>query len=145
MFLNHESPLKIYSTFYTLLNLVSASDSKKRHPLENVINYIADNLQNPDLSNLELANQLGVSEVYLRKMFLLHYDITPKQYILNARIRKAKQLLCDTPLTVTAIAEKCGFVDQLYFSRVFKKIMNVSPSNYQLKFLSDNKIDKPIE
>lgn len=133
MFLNHESNLKIYSTFYTLLSLVSTSDSKKHYPLDSVISYITDNLQNPNLSNLELAKQLGISEVYLRKMFLLHYNITPKQYILNARIRKSKQMLCDTPFTVTAIAEECGFSSVYHFCRSFKQHTGKTPTEYAME------------
>jgi len=71
-------------------------------------------------------------------MFLLHYDITPKQYILNARIRRAKQLLCDTPLTVTAIAEKCGFSSVYHFCRSFKQHTGQTPTEYAVK----NKINQ---
>jgi len=106
LFLHNESHLKIYSSFYTLLSKVSSATSHKYAPLDSVVSYIAENIQIPELSNTILAKQIGISEIYLRKLFLSHYNIAPKQYILNMRIRKAQQMLCDTPFTVTAIAEE---------------------------------------
>lgn len=128
LFLHNENQLKIYSTFYELLDKVSSVNSQ--NPLDSVIKYIAENIQNPELSNTCLARQLGISEVYLRKLFSAHYNITPKQYILNIRIRKAKQMLRDTPFTVVAIAEECGFSSVYHFCRAFKQRTGLTPTQY---------------
>ena len=66
----------------------------------------------------------------MRKLFLSYYHITPKQYVLDIRIRKAKQLLCDTPFSVTAIAEECGFSSVYHFCRVFKEKTGFTPTEY---------------
>lgn len=138
LFLHNESSLKIYSAFYELLSKVFPANSPKNTPLDSVIQYIEENIQNPELSNTELASQIGISEVYLRKLFLAHYNITPRQHILDIRIRKAKQLLCDTPLTVATIAEKCGFSSVYHFCRMFKQRTGLTPTQYA----ANNKVYK---
>lgn len=132
MFLHSESPLKIYSVFYELLSTVFSANSKKPVPLDSIAKYIAENIQNPKLSNSELAKQIGISEVYLRKLFLSHYSITPKQYILDVRIRKATQMLIDTPFSVAAIAEECGFSSVYHFCRAFKQRTGQTPTQYAI-------------
>lgn len=130
MFLRSESPLKIYSVFYELLSAVFSANSKKPVPLDSVAKYIEKNMQNPKLSNSELAKHIGISEVYLRKLFLSHFSVTPKQYILDVRIRKAKQMLIDTPFSVAAIAEECGFSSVYHFCRSFKQRTHKTPTQY---------------
>ena len=133
LFLQNASNLKIYHAFYELLDKVSSANSQKQNPLDPVTQYIVENIQSPDLSNTCLARQLGISEVYLRKLFSVHYNITPKQYVLDIRIRKAKQMLRDTPFTVAAIAEACGFASVYHFCRAFKQRTGATPTQYANK------------
>lgn len=130
LFLNNKNHLKIYSGFYELLNKIYYENLEKHTPLDSAIQFIAENTQNPTLSNTCIAKQIGISEVYLRKLFLSYYHITPKQYVLDIRIRKAKQLLCDTPFSVTAIAEECGFSSVYHFCRAFKEKTGMRPTEY---------------
>lgn len=130
LFLHSESKLKIFSSFYDLLSKVSAASTLKHTPLHTVMGCIAENIQDPKLSNTYLAKQIGISEVYLRKLFLSHYQITPKQYILDIRINKAKQMLCDTPFSVASIAEACGFSNIYHFCRIFKQRTGLTPTQY---------------
>ena len=130
LFLHDKNRLKIYSAFYVLLDKVSSANLRKQHPLGSVIEYIAENIQSPELSNTRLARQIGISEVYLRKLFLACYNITPKQYILDIRIKKAKHMLINTPFTVTAISEECGFSSVYHFCRAFKNKTGMAPTEY---------------
>jgi AraC-like DNA-binding protein len=130
LFLDDKNHLKIYSVFYDLLSKIYYENSQKHTLLDSAIQFIAENTQNPTLSNTCIAKQIGISEVYLRKLFLSYYHITPKQYVLDIRIRKAKQLLCDTPFRVTAIAEECGFSSVYHFCRVFKEKTGFTPTEY---------------
>ena len=99
-----------------------------------VIEYIEKNLSDPLLSNAQLAKQVGFSEVYLRKLFLKHYGTTPKQYILDIRLQKAKQLLAETPFSVTAVAEECGFSSVFHFCRAFKQKTGMTPSEFSKRY-----------
>ena len=132
LFQHSGSSLEIYSVFYNLLDKVFSTKAQKPIPLDFAIKYIEKNLQNPALSNITLANKIGISEVYLRKLFLSHCGVTPKQYILEARIHKAKQLLVDTPFTVTVIAQDCGFSSVYHFCRAFKKRTGMTPMQYAI-------------
>lgn len=136
LFLHKKSHLKIYSAFYDLLTQIASSKEQNIDLLDFVVKFIEDNIQDPLLSNVMLAKQVSISEVYLRKLFLAHYHITPKQYILNYRIDKAKQLLINSPFTVTFIAQECGFSSVYHFCRAFKKRTGLSPTEY----IAENKI-----
>ena len=130
LFQRGDSSLEIYSVFYDLLSKVFPASTQVPGPLDFAVKYIEKHLHDPKLSNVALAKKVGISEVYLRKLFVSHCGITPKQYLLEARIRKAKQLLVDTPFTVTAIAETCGFSSVYHFCRAFKKRTGMTPTHY---------------
>lgn len=122
--------MKVYQNFYALLELVMSQQETTRPPLAKISRYMENHFTDPSISNSSLAAMLGVSEVYFRKLFLSHFGVTPKQYILNLRIQKAKQLLTDTPYTVTAIAELCGFGSLYHFCRAFKAKVGMTPTQY---------------
>lgn len=130
LFLHNENRLKIYSAFYELLNKVSSANSSKHTLILTALRYIEKNISDPELSNTKLAKQIGISEVYLRKLFVTNCKITPKQYIFDVRIRKAKQMLSDTSFTVTAISEECGFSSVYHFCRAFKNKTGMTPTEY---------------
>ena len=130
LFLRNESQMKIYSTFYDLLDQLMSPSDQNTDQLAFAMKYIEAHIQDPTLSNVELAKHLGISEVYLRKQFQACYHITPKQYILDIRIRKAKQLLIDTPFAIAAIAEECGFSSAYHFCRCFKQRTGKTPTQY---------------
>jgi len=120
----------VMSLLYGMLARL-ASENLPRHPaLGTAMEYILGNLSTPELSNEILAEVSGISEVYLRRLFKEHYDTTPKQYILSLRIKEAKRLLDEGLTSVGAVAEACGFSGIYHFSRMFKTVTGVSPSEY---------------
>ena len=125
-----ENRLKLFSLFYALLNRIDLSLAAERNPLQSVNAMIEEHLSDPRLSNAMLARNLAVSESHFRKLFTQYYHTTPRQYILELRLRKAKQLLADTPFTVTAIAESCGFSSLYHFCRAFKEKTGMTPTQY---------------
>ena len=134
LFLFKKSRYRIYSCFYEILDMVFGSAAQETYPLAGVIEYIEKNISDPLLSNGQLARQIGFSEVYLRKLFFKHYSTTPKQYILDIRLQKAKQLLTDTPFSVTAVAEECGFSSVFHFCRAFKQKCGMTPSEFSRRY-----------
>ena len=85
-----------------------------------------------------LAEKCGISEVYFRRLFTEQYKVTPKQYIIDLRINKAKQLLTDGIFKIGAISESCGFSNPYHFCRVFKEKTGLTPT----EFMKQNKILK---
>ena len=125
-----ESRLQVFSAFYGLLEKVTAGADRGEDPLADVVGYIEENLADPDLSNAVLAQYANISESYLRKQFHRQYHTTPKQYILELRLQKAKLLLSDTHCSVTEVAEACGFSSVYHFCKAFKTRTGTTPTQY---------------
>ncbi len=100
-----------------------------------VKNYIKGNFHHSITVN-SIASQYNFTRNYLYILFKKEYGISPKEYLLNLRIKKAKQLLSeDIELSVGEIANSVGFENQLYFSRCFKQKTDLSPTEYRRKNL----------
>ena len=95
------------------------------------VNYISENLYNPELDNEKAAAAAEISESYMRRLFKKKYGKTPKQYILEMRIKKAGRLLCETAEPVTDIAYDCGFSSVYHFCREFKAVTGITPTRYR--------------
>jgi AraC-like DNA-binding protein/quercetin dioxygenase-like cupin family protein len=81
-----------------------------------------------------LADIAGLSERQFTRIFKATYGTTPKRYLVQQRITYACRLMQYSgkrgPKTVTEVAYDSGFTDGNYFSRVFKEIVGMSPSEY---------------
>ena len=128
LFLFDNKKLQQFSLLYNIMERLDFEQSK--NPLSYIINYIENNISNNGLTNEILAEKMNISEVYLRKLFLSNLGSTPKQYILELRIKKAQRLLVDSNYTVTKISEKCGFSSPYHFCRAFKTKTGMSPTEY---------------
>ncbi len=133
LFLRRNSRLAILSVFYKILDALASEGTLDANLLAPVVRYIENNISDQTLSNASLAKILGISEVYLRKLFMKQYKTTPKQLILDIRIQTAKQMLVGTPLSVIAIAEKCGFSNPYHFCRIFKQRTELTPTQYRTR------------
>ena len=94
------------------------------------INYIHANLHTQITVN-KLTELLGVNQPYLYSVFKEKTGVSPKRYIDELRIDKAKRLLKDTSLSVTQIASSVGFPDVLSFSKFFSAKVKKSPTTYR--------------
>ena len=85
------------------------------------------------ISRWKLADSVHVSEDYLTRIFHKETGLSPWEYLNRYRINLASLMLLHTNATVYDVAEKCGFQDQAYFCRVFKKIHGVPPGKFRSK------------
>ena len=101
--------------------------------VEKIRRYIQEHYAE-NLNIKELAEMLNANEYYLSHAFkkITHYS--PQQYISRRRIGKAQCLLIYTSLPLTEISARVGYEDSNYFSRVFKKIIGMSPNLYRKKW-----------
>ncbi len=120
---------EIMSIFYDILHRILL-DNASNNRLTPAIKLIEKDFGDPGLTNSALAKECNVSEIYLRKLFTETYKLSPKQYLLDIRINKAKQLLSDDFLKINAVALQCGFTNQYHFCRIFKKKTGFTPSEY---------------
>ncbi len=79
------------------------------------------------ISRWRLASSVNISEDYLTRIFRKELGLSPWDYINRYRIQIASSLLVNTSRALSDIAESCGFQDQAYFCRVFKKVKGFSP------------------
>jgi|LFRM01.1.fsa_nt_gb YesN/AraC family two-component response regulator len=95
-----------------------------------VVDYINLNLIN-DLSVQNLADLFYVSPTYLTRIFKKEVNYSIVEYINKQKIRRSTLLLKDSNLPINQISQIVGINDFNYFSRLFKKHMNKTPSQYR--------------
>lgn len=100
--------------------------------IENVINYIDFNFHNRISLNI-LAEKFSVNASYLSTQFKKEVGKTITEYITATRITHAQILLETTRLLIQEVGEKVGFIDENYFSKIFKKYNQMSPKAYRQK------------
>ena len=81
----------------------------------------------------ELAARYYVNESYLSNLFTRTAGMSLMNYLMKVRVEKAKTLLMMSRLSITNIAEKVGYENMKYFTRVFKKITGETPKDYRLR------------
>jgi AraC family transcriptional regulator, arabinose operon regulatory protein len=92
--------------------------------------YIND-FYNRKISRQEIAQFLNITPEYLNYLFKQHVRSTPQRYIHEVRLQKAREMLRRAPhLNISQVGAAVGYDDPLYFSRVFKRKMGVSPRKY---------------
>lgn len=103
------------------------------HPaLAEVIALMEVNLKEP-LSLHELAQLSGASQRQLQRLFREHLGTTPKQHYLSLRLRHARALLRQTPMSITNITTACGFQSACHFSKSYRAIYGSAPSSERRK------------
>ena len=75
-----------------------------------------------------------MSETNFRREWMRAYKKTPLAYRDELRIEQAKRLLLRADLSVGEVAEECGFEDESYFVRFFKKNVGITPGAYRKRF-----------
>jgi AraC-like DNA-binding protein len=83
-----------------------------------------------DVSVQSLASQTRVTADHLRGLFRSRYGTTPVAYRTAVRMARARDLLVASALNVSEVAERTGYADPLYFSRVFRRHFGVPPSEF---------------
>lgn len=93
--------------------------------------YLRDHYDDPMLSLEGTAKAIGVSSVYLSRLFKQELEISFVTLLTQIRISKSVQLLNSTSRSIADIAEAVGYDSQHYFSTTFKKTVGVSPIRYR--------------
>jgi AraC family transcriptional regulator len=98
--------------------------------LRRVVDFIEANLDR-DPSLAEIAAVSGLSPVYFARQFRRSTGLAPHQYMLRARIERAKRLLSLGELPIAGIALDCGFCHQEHLTRAFRKFCGTTPAAYR--------------
>ncbi len=98
-----------------------------RHQLQQVKDYIHEHLDQT-VHLVDLAKVAGISQYHFSRLFRQSLGITPHQYVLRQRVERGKLLLHRGERNIAAIAQTVGFADQSQFTRHFKRIVGITPS-----------------
>lgn len=102
--------------------------------IQKIKQYIIDH-SHEDISLDALAKKVGLSPIYISKMFKEKLGINYIDFLTECRIEKAKKLMCDPEKSIKEITFEVGYHDPNYFSKVFKKMVAVSPNKYRKTLL----------
>ena len=98
--------------------------------IRKVLDYIHENPYR-SYSLEELQEIAGIKKSLFLQEFRSVTGTTPIQYVMEQRLEYARELLLETEVSISQIAQQCGFEDMFYFSRCFKKKFHLSPRAYR--------------
>jgi len=97
----------------------------------NIRRLVEENYGNPSLGLQFLSENLKLSQSYISQLFKQETGTTINQYIISFRIDMASSQLLKSDRKIADIALSCGFPDQNYFTKLFKKCTGMTPSEYR--------------
>jgi AraC-like DNA-binding protein/mannose-6-phosphate isomerase-like protein (cupin superfamily) len=109
-----------------MIELVKRRPIKQNHIIKAIMEFADDNYSDPITIN-DIAQKVGYSPCYIQRSFKKNIGLSIHQYILQTRIKKAKEHIKDNTAT---IALTSGFYDESHFIRNFKRQEGITPKNY---------------
>ncbi len=104
--------------------------TRKEIYVQKAIEYIEMNYSRK-MSISDLSRHIGLDRSYLGSIFKEQLDTSPQDYLINFRMNKACELMKNDILAIGDISRSVGYDDQLLFSKIFKKHLGMSPSEYR--------------
>lgn len=106
------------------------SMDNKEALFSSILSYLNAHIRE-SLSLGEICREFGVSQTSLSRMFRTYQETSFSNYLTEIRINKAKEIMEKAPESyVKDIAERCGYSDQFYFSRIFRSVTGMCPKEY---------------
>ena len=120
---------KLYE-YTRLIHEKILQDSQKSEMIEQVIEYLEYHYAE-DVNFNDVASEFFITPNYLYRRFKEKKNKSVMQYLEEIRMKKAKELLKNTTLSVTEVAARTGYGDSNYFSRIFKKTCGKTPREFR--------------
>ena len=126
---------QLYVFFYHLSQVLSVESNKLHSGQQNyyirmaeefVEKYHAQNIHVQDI-----ADYVGICRSHLTTLFQDNLQMSPSEYITHFRLTRAHEQLAISNFSIGKIAEICGYQDSLVFSRAFKKMTGMTPTQYR--------------
>ncbi len=122
----------LLASFIHIDQFRTINKSFEKDPISLGINYMLENIHT-NIRLPVLAKEVKLSVSHFSRLFLSKTGQSPIDYFNQLKIQRACQLMNHSSITIGEIAREIGYNDQFHFSRVFKKIMGVSPREYRNK------------
>lgn len=128
----------LYRFLIALLRNVEFPPTSRKSPhVSHAIEWIKRNYSK-SVNLEEMCSEIGVTYPHIARLFYSEMGISPIQFLTQIRLEKSIELLLSTNLSINAIAVQCGFSTANYFTKVFKKAMYMTPSEYRRLNKTDN-------
>lgn len=95
-----------------------------------IVRYMYKHLQE-NLTLEQISAEFELSKSYLNAIFQRYTQHAPMDFFINLKMKEACKLFQSTDLYIYEVAQKLGYNDQYYFSRIFKKVVGISPREYK--------------
>ena len=106
------------------------TENDHNNPLAYVVNYIRANISEK-IQVEDLSEKACMSRTSFYRAFKREFKISPLDFILKEKIKKAKQILSESKTSISEVCYQLGFSDLNYFGRQFKKSEGISPTQYR--------------
>jgi len=120
----------LLASFTHLSQFRLIKESGEKDPVEQSINFMLESLTKK-LKLEEIAAETGLSASHYSRLFVNRTGHSPIDYFIQLKIQRACRLLDNSGWMIADVAREMGFDDQFYFSRVFRKVMGMSPVEYR--------------
>jgi len=127
---NFETIYKTLIGFYTFLQNESLLKNQDSIIIQDAINFIDDNLLNPELSLNFVANSLGYSTSYISRLFIKTTKMNYIEYVQKQKLQYAIEQLKTGKMTIKEISDKIGYSNPNSFMRMFRQIMGITVGQY---------------
>ena len=107
-----------------------ASNVSYSHQIQRVVKFLKENIE-ANFKLADIADIAGLSQSHFSKLFREEMRYAPMEYFTHLKLQRACLLLKTSDKNIQEIAASLGYHDPYYFSRLFKKIVGVSPSYYR--------------
>ena len=129
---------KLHEALQSVYNKIELNNS---FYVTKAIEYIEKNTFT-NLSVNDIARYLNISRSHLYALFKQELNTSPQQFLTNAKIANARELLSKTKIPIYSVALSCGYKNAFAFSRAFKQVTNISPREYRQHYLQPNDLVK---
>ncbi len=128
--------LKI-SLFERRISKGKAFEKQDERTISGITGYMQEHLCE-EISLSILSKEFHLNPQYVSQLFKNEIGVGFLTYLTNVRLEKAKKLLVSTSLSIAKVAEQCGYSDYRVFTKVFKKMEGITPSQFRRDFFKEN-------
>lgn len=136
-----EKKLLVYGEILSLINLlkedstISVEENSIRHDIAKKAQRFMEAHLHEKITLSDMAETVGLSNTYFHTLFRAATGMTPHDYLVQCRVNAAKEILWDSSVSMSEVAERCGFGCQQYLNNVFKNVTGLSPGQYRKECL----------
>lgn len=131
------------SIVYSVVAAAARTEEKFIHPgkyekIKYAIGYLHEHYTEQDFRIEKLAEMCSINSAYFARLFSEKFGMSPKEYVLELKMRRARELLSQEKYSVSEIGSLLGYSDVYHFSKSFKAFTGVPPTEWRMT-LSDKK------